>query len=316
MTIGLKHLRYADAADRHGSFRKAADSLALKQSNLSRRIRHLEEQLGVTLFERTNGGVRTTIAGQEFLAGVRHVLDELETVVEGVKAVGRGDAGHIIVGFYTSLSAGNLRTTLIEYARRFPEVEIRTVEGSRLRLCGGVQNGAIDIAIVTGDPVPDCGRSMMLWSERIVAALPDAHPLAGNEIIYWTDLKRETFLLSERDPGPEMQDILVAKLASPGDLPDVIRHDVSPENIKSLVGAGRGVSLMCEACIGANYAGVVYREARDGNGTTRIGYSAYWKDGNTNPALRNFIRLLEERYPPTNAIGPRDASSQTPDPSP
>jgi DNA-binding transcriptional LysR family regulator len=156
-----------------------------------------------------------------------------------------------------------------------------------------------------------------LWSERIIVALPEDHPLAANEIIYWTDLKRERFLLSERDPGPEIQDILVAKLSSPGDLPDVVRHDVSPENIKSLVGAGRGVSLMCEACMGASYAGVVYREARDGNGSTRIGYRAYWKDGNENPALRNFIRLLEERCPPVaNGNGARGASSRSPDPLP
>uniref|UniRef100_UPI001953A325 LysR family transcriptional regulator n=1 Tax=Stenotrophomonas maltophilia TaxID=40324 RepID=UPI001953A325 len=51
VSIELKHLRYAEAAERCGSFRRAADLLALKQSNLSRRIRHLEEQLGVTLFE-------------------------------------------------------------------------------------------------------------------------------------------------------------------------------------------------------------------------------------------------------------------------
>jgi len=56
VSIELKHLRYAEAAERCGSFRKAADLLAVKQSNLSRRIRHLEEQLGVALFERTNGG--------------------------------------------------------------------------------------------------------------------------------------------------------------------------------------------------------------------------------------------------------------------
>lgn len=56
--------------------------------------------------------------------------------------------------------------------------------------------------------------------------------------IYWTDLKRERFLLRERDPGPEIQDILMAKLVSPGDLPNVVRHDASSENIKSLVGAG------------------------------------------------------------------------------
>jgi DNA-binding transcriptional LysR family regulator len=317
VSIDLRHLRYAEAAERCGSFRKAADLLSLKQSNLSRRVRALEDQLGVKLFERTNGGVRATAAGRDFICGARRVLEELQTLVDSANAVGRGDAGHLTIGFYTSLSAGHLRASLVEYARRFPQIEISAVEGSRSRLCGGIQSGTIDVAIVTGEPVPDCGRSMALWSERIIVALPEDHPLAANEIIYWTDLKRERFLLSERDPGPEIQEILISKLASPGDLPNVVKHDVSPENIKSLVGAGCGVSLMCEACIGASYAGLVYREARDGNGATRIGYCAYWKDCNDNPALRNFIRLLEERCPPVaNGNGLRGASSRTPDPSP
>jgi len=317
VSIELKHLRYAEVAERCGSFRKAADLLALKQSNLSRRVRHLEEQLGIALFERTNGGVRPTSAGRDFVNSARRILNELQIVIDGAKAVGRGEAGYLTIGFYTSLSAGNLRASLVEFGHRFPQVEIKTVEGSRSRLLCGIQNGTIDIAVVTGEPASDCNRSMALWSERIIVALPEDHPLAANEIIYWTDLKRERFLLSERDPGPEIRDILVAKLSSPGALPDVVRHDVSPENIKSLVGAGRGVSLMCEACIGASYAGVAYREVRDGNGSARIGYRAYWKDGNDNPALQNFIRLLEERCPPVaNGSGPRGGVSQTPDPSP
>lgn len=317
MSIELKHLRYAEAAERYGSFRRAADSLSVKQSNLSRRVRHLEEQLGIALFERTNGGVRPTPAGRDFVNGARRILNEFQVVIDGAKAVGRGEAGYLTIGFYTSLSAGNLRASLLEFGRRFPKVEINTIEGSRSRLFDGVQNGTVDIAVVTGEPASDCNRSMVLWSERIIVALPEDHPLAANEIIYWTDLKHERFLLSERDPGPEIQDILVAKLSSPGDLPDVVRHDVSPENIKSLVGAGRGVSLMCEACMGASYAGVVYREARDGKGSTRIGYRAHWRDGNDNPALQNFIRLLEERCPPVaNGNGPSVASSRTPDPSP
>jgi len=52
VSIEFKHLRYAEAAERLGSFRKAADALSLKQSNLSRRVRHLEEVLGVRLVER------------------------------------------------------------------------------------------------------------------------------------------------------------------------------------------------------------------------------------------------------------------------
>jgi len=309
VSIELKHLRYAEVAERCGSFRKAADLLAVKQSNLSRRVRHLEEQLGIALFERTNGGVRPTSAGQDFVNGARGILNDLQIVIDRAKAVGRGEAGYLKIGFYTSISAGSLRASLVEFGRRFPQVEINTVEGSRSRLFEGIQSGTVDIAIVTGEPASDCNRSMALWSERIIVALPEDHPLAANEIIYWTDLKRERFLLSERDPGPDIQDILVAELSSPGDLLDVVRHDVSSENIKSLVGAGRGVSFMCEAGLGTSYAGVVYREARDGNGSTRIGYRAYWRDGNDNPALQNFIRLLEERCPPVaNGNLPRGAT--------
>ena len=138
---------------------------------------------------------------------------------------------------------------------------------------------------------------MALWSERIIVALPEGHRLAGNNIVYWTDLKDETFLLSQRDPGPEIQDILLSKLAAPGERPRVVSHDITRENIKSLVGAGFGVSLMCEACIGANYPGLVYREARDGNGPSRISYTAYWRSDNTTPALAGFISLLKERHP-------------------
>jgi DNA-binding transcriptional LysR family regulator len=208
--IELRHLRYAEAAERCGSFRKAAESLSLKQSNLSRRIRRLEEHLGVRLFERSSAGVQTTSAGRDFVHGARRILEELQAVVDAARAAGRGEAGRLTISFYTSLSAGNLRATLMEYGRRFPQVDISTVEGSRARLFGAIQNGTVDIAIVTGEFAADHARSMMLWTERIIVALPHDHRLAANDIIHWTDLKRERVLLSERDPGPEMQHILLA----------------------------------------------------------------------------------------------------------
>lgn len=116
VSIELRHLRYADAAARHGSFRKAADALGLKQSNLSRGIRNLEGRLGYQLFERTNGGVQPTPAGRDFLQGARRVLDDLQTMVGATNAVVRGTAGQLRLGFYTSISAGNLRSTLFQVA--------------------------------------------------------------------------------------------------------------------------------------------------------------------------------------------------------
>ncbi|AGB43417.1 transcriptional regulator [Mesorhizobium australicum WSM2073] len=309
MAIELRHLRYAVAAAHYGSFRRAAEALGVKQSSLSRRIRQMEDRLGVAVFERSSSGVRLTDAGTEILRTSRHLVDGLDHMMASAKAAGRGEAGRLTVGFYTSLSAGNLRASLAEHARRFPQVEIRTVEGARASLFEGLELGTLDVAIVTGEPAVREGGAMALWGERIRVALPESHPLAANEIVYWTDLRGETFLLSQRDPGPELREILLAKLASPGVQAKIVRQDVSRESIVGLVSAGFGISLMCEAGIGASYAGVVYRDVQDGNGPSRISYAAYWQSDNGNPALGHFLKLFEERYPVSS---PRVSGSAAP----
>lgn len=297
MTIELRHLRYAVAAAQHGSIRRAAASLSLKQSTLSRRIRQVEERLGVVLFERSSGGVRMTLAGSNFVRTAQSVIEDVDSMLSATGAAGRGETGQLTVGFPASLSAGNLRTSLFEYAQRFPQVDLRIVEGSRARLCACLKNGSVDMAIVTGRFGTREGKTMSLWSERIVVALPENHPLAASEVVYWPDLKGETVLLGRQDPGPDIHDLLVAKFGALGDRPRVMQHDASRENIKSLVSGGFGVSLMCEDCVGASYVGLVYREARDGNGSTRVGYTAHWEENNDNPALMSFLKLLKERYP-------------------
>ncbi len=110
-----------------------------------------------------------------------------------------------------------LRATLVDYARRVPELELGMIEGSRARLGTALRNGAIDIAIVTGETQLPHTKSMSLWSERLLAVVSDGHRLAANEIVHWTDLKGEALLLSQRDPGHEIHDMVVARLASPVD---------------------------------------------------------------------------------------------------
>jgi DNA-binding transcriptional LysR family regulator len=295
--IDLQHLRYAVAAADHGSFRRAAETLLLQQSTLSRRIRQLEHSVGMTVFERSSGGVRATEAGRNFLRLSRSILEQMDLLITTAHSTGRGEVGRLAVGFYTSLSAGNMRATLIDHAQRFPQVEVGLVESSRTRLVAALRNGAIDVAIVTGEtPLLDA-KSMALWSERIFLVLPESHRLLDNDSIYWTDLGGETLLLGQRDPGSEIHDLLTAKLVLRADRPTIVRHNVSRESIKSLIGAGFGIGLTLEASLGENFVGIVHREVRDGTGPTRVGHSANWREDNENPALASFLKLLRERYP-------------------
>ncbi len=295
--IDLQHLHYAVTAADHGSFRRAAEALLLRQSTLSRCIRQLEEAIGVIVFDRSSGGVQATEAGRSFLRSARSILEQMESLVANANSVGRVEAGRLGIGYYTSLSAGNLRATLMDFKQRFPQVELGMAERSRARLIAALRNGALDIAIVTGDAPLEDNKVLSLWSERTLVALPEGHSLADRKTIYWTDLRGETVLLSHYDQGRELEDLLMSKLVSPEDRPRIERHDVSRGIIKSLVSLGLGVSLVTESDIGASFSGLIYRELRDGAGPSRIGYSAHWRADNDNPALATFLKLLGERYP-------------------
>jgi DNA-binding transcriptional LysR family regulator len=295
--IELQHLQYAVAAAEHGSLRQAADALLVRQSTLSRRVHQLEQAIGAIVFDRSSGGVRATHAGRHFLQIARSILEQMDALVTDTHSTGRGEAGKLTVGFYTSLSAGNLRATMTEFKQRFPKIELAMAERSRARLVASLRNGALDIAIVTGDaPIQD-NKALSLWSERTLVALPEGHSLADREAVYWTDLRSETLVLSHYDPGRELEDLVLSKLVSPEDRPRIERHDVSRGIIKSLVSLGFGISLVTESDTGASFSGLIYRELRDGTGPSRIGYSAHWRADNDNPALVSFLRLLGERYP-------------------
>jgi DNA-binding transcriptional LysR family regulator len=293
MCVEVPHLRYVVAAADHSSFRRAAATLNVTQPTLSKRIRELEDKLGVLLFERSPGGAELTPIGEEFVVSARRVLAELEAMETRAKAGKRGDAGRLEIGFYTSLSTGALRDTVLTFASQHPDVEVNIIEGARASLIPLLDRGAIDIVVVLGEPNYTDYAHMSLWSERIMVAFPKDHPLAARDFVYWTDLKNECFLMSRRDPGPEIQDVLVNKLTSPGDRPLIKAVNANREDILSVVDGNRGITLTCESSTGNILPGVLFREVRDGIGPTRVGYVAYWHRNNHNPALKQFLSLLQ-----------------------
>lgn len=293
MCVEVPHLRYVVAAADHSSFRRAAAALNITQPTLSKRIRELEGKLGVFLFQRSPRGAELTPIGEDFVVSARRVLAELEVMEIRAKAGKRGDAGRLEIGFYTSLSSGALRDTVLTFANGHPDVEVNIIEGARASLIPLLDRGAIDIVVVLGEPNHTDYAHMRLWSERIMAAFPKDHPLAARDFVYWTDLKNERFLMSRRDPGPEIQDVLINKLTSPGDRPIVKLVNAEREDVISMVGGNRGISLACDSATGNAGNEVVYREVRDGNGPTRVGYVAYWRRNNDNPALKQMLTLLQ-----------------------
>jgi len=291
--VDLRHLRYVVAAARNGSFSAAGYELNVRQPVISKRIRELEDELGVFLFDRSTAGARLTSTGEEFVVGAKRIIDGFQRLSERAKASGAGKTGRIVIGFYRSMSSGCFRAALRSFRLKFPDVEVELVEASYIELKAGVMSGIVDLAMVLGDTGKiELLDSMPLWSAHLLVALPEGHTLASKSTIYWPELKGERFLISQDDPGPDLRNILLRHLAAPSDHPEIVMRQLSREAILSEVGSGEGISLQCDGPSGTSGQGVVVRPVHDGNGGIRLGYIACWRPDNSNPVLKNFFDTI------------------------
>ena len=287
MAIELRHLHYVVAASKWGSFRRAAVSLGIEQSAISRRIRDLEDDIGAALFIRHSGGVIPTQAGKKFLRHARQALNEIAYAAADVGPIGRGDEGLVRVGIFSSLASGFLAQMLRTYSDRYAGVHIDIIEGGPSDHIAAVRTHKLDVAFVTGAPSQaDCDAAQ-LWTERVFVVLPSGHALAERKCIHWDDLRDQAFIVSEGDPGPEIQDFLIMRLADLGVHPAIERYRVGRDNLMHIVSLGRGLTLTSEATVAARFPGVVYRQL-DGEA---LPFCAVWSPDNDNPALRRLLSL-------------------------
>ena len=249
--IELRQLRYLIAAAEAGSFSRAARSINIKQATLSRHILEIEKRLGMALFDRKTRGATLTPNGTTYLRTAQRIVREFEELNAWVRATNDGHAGKLAVGFYTSFSAGNLRATLSEFGERYPEVKVSGFERDRDMLLAGIENGLLDIAIMTGETPYRELMSRPLWSERMLVAMPEGHQLIARERIHWPDLSGERFLLTERDPGPETRNMLLGKLGMPGYTPEIAMDDIGRDTVLSAIALGGPARLAARLATGA-----------------------------------------------------------------
>ncbi|KHJ53883.1 LysR family transcriptional regulator [Aureimonas altamirensis] len=292
----LLHLKYAVAVARNGSFSAASQELCVQQPMVSRRIRSLEEEIGAVLFNRSTAGARLTPIGEDFVRMAQRILDDVQSLANRTRASIEGKRGRVALGFYKSLSGGELRSFVRRFRRDYQDIQLDLLEMPFGDLIAGLNAGKLDAAILLGDS----GRcptlqTVHLWSEHLVVALPEGHRLAEKPVVFWPDLKGERFLVGHHDPGPDIHNILLANLAAPSDRPDVRLVRLSRENILAQVADGEGVSLQCEAATGTSISGVAFRQVHNGSGATRLGYIACWHPDTKNPVLQTVIDALKPR---------------------
>jgi len=287
--IDLAHCHYVTAAARAGSFRRAADLLDISQPNLSRAIRKLEDRLGVSIFERSHSGVRLTSAGQRFLREAVPAIEQLELALDAARAAGRAELGTLRIGILTSLAGGFLRRLIHCYTVKHPKIAVDVHDGGRSEHLAAIHAHQLDVAFLTGNSSFEECESAELWRERVYVAMSEEHVLASEVRLDWPELKRERFIVSRSEPGPEVQAYIVRRAADYSTYPRVEQKNAFQDTLMNLVSLGQGITLVSAAWSAVSVPGLVLRPL-----TARediVPFSAVWSSRNDNPALRRFLTV-------------------------
>jgi DNA-binding transcriptional LysR family regulator len=272
-----------------GSFRKAAAVLDVNQSAVTRRIQKLEEALGVSLFERWQGGTRLTRAGSRFADETREIVSGLDAAIETARSAGIAGTGQLRVGVIASLSQGALRNVVGDFLDDYAQVEVSFGESDRSELLTRLSHRTIDVVVAAGEPPPELGDSLLLDREDIFLAVSADSPYAEKDRLAWADVADAVFIVSAREPGPEIHDYIVRRISDLGRHATVRRHRLGREGIMNLVGLGLGVSLVADHWRGVSYPNVTFVPIGDEGET--VPFSITWRPENDNPALRRFLSL-------------------------
>ena len=288
-TINSVSIAQALVVAKYLSFRGAASALGIRQSAVSRRVRALEDELGVSLFERHRTGVRVTDAGARFLQQAREALAQLDHASKIAGVAGRGVTGQLRIGILSSMGAGFLRELIQAYSERHPDVAIQIVEAASMGHISLIRKRRLDVAFVAdASEATDCDAAP-LWSERLFVVLPQDHPLCGRKAVEWQALRNEHFIIRESNCSPALCERVIKHLSDGTRTPNVQKAEVGCETVMHLVAMGRGVTLTSEATIVTSFPEVVFRPISGGDAILQ--FSAIWWPGNDNPALRRFLSL-------------------------
>ena len=171
-----------------------------------------------------------------------------------------------------------------------PQVSLKIYEMSDRDLAIAIGERRLDVALLIDHMVWPHAQCLGLYAERLVAVLPEKHPLASAEFISWVALKREAILVQGWDESQAARDLYTSLLGGGADFRP---HAASKLSLFALVAAGFGITLATASQSMLDLPGIVFRPIDEAN--ARVEIALAWAPTLEDPTVGSFIAFLRDR---------------------
>ncbi|MGW4353589.1 LysR family transcriptional regulator [Nocardia sp. NPDC004582] len=229
-----------DAAAGEGHVTRAAQRLGVPQSSLSRRLKAVEQAVGVKLFQPVGRRVALTPAGQELFERTRGLVQALTDAVDVVRGDADPDSGLVRFGFPFTLGPVSIPSLLADFHAGAPRIRLHLVQAHGSALTEMVREGRLDLAVTI--PAPDDLPAIILGHQRLHLYVADTHPLAARAEVELAELADQPFIANP--PTYHLRRLFDSWCAEAGFTPRVGFEITEFETLRALVAQNLGIAVL------------------------------------------------------------------------
>ena len=226
----------------HLNYTRAGAEVNLSQPSVSVRIRQLENELGVKLFEQLGKKVALTEAGLVLIPHARRVITAIEDAQHAIDELQGLERGTLRIGASTTPGMYLIPQVIAHFKARYPKIDIHLVIRGTRQIEEGVIRNEFDFGFVGGHLAGDEVDVFPWLTDQLVLVVDPKHPLALKKKVKAYDLQREKFIL--REPGSATRAAINARLRKAALLLEPIMEMENPESVKKAVLSGLGIAFI------------------------------------------------------------------------
>jgi len=224
-----------------GSFTKAAEMLHYTQSGISRMVADLEKEWGITILERGKNGVSLTSDGMLLLPYAKNLCTDFEKLKMQVDEINGLQSGFIRIGTFSSVATHWLPNIIKAFQKDYPNVDYELLLGDYTEIEEWIRSGRVDCGFLRLPTCPEF-ETVFLEKDRLMAVIPENHPLRDCTAFPVEALCREPFMLLEKGAKAEISEIFERT----GLKPNVKFTTWDDYAVMSMVEGGLGIAILPE----------------------------------------------------------------------